>query len=218
MTERPRCRRAAGVAMATAVALLVSAASARGHSIKLWVRVEEGSTIRGRAYTSGDRIRRATIEVLGPAEQVFGQVQTDDQGEFTYEATRRCDHTFLLRTGDGHRAESTVKAVYLPADLPALAGAPVPDGSPPRPPPANEMPPAMPDDEPLRVMLDAVVARQVGQLAEKLEAYEARQRLHDILGGVGYIVGITGVVFYFMAARKKPPQPGRSGPSPGTPN
>jgi nickel transport protein len=45
-------------------------------------------------------------------------------------------------------------------------------------------------------------------LHEELRAYEDRTRLRDLLGGVGYILGVAGIAFYLLACRRgelKPP-------------
>ncbi|WP_343867009.1 hypothetical protein [Caenispirillum bisanense] len=46
------------------------------------------------------------------------------------------------------------------------------------------------------------VAREVNPLREQLEAYEEKVRLHDILGGLGWIAGLTGIAFYILARRR----------------
>ena len=39
---------------------------------------------------------------------------------------------------------------------------------------------------------------EIVRLEEQLMAYEDRLRLTDILGGIGYIVGITGAAYYYL--------------------
>jgi nickel transport protein len=50
--------------------------------------------------------------------------------------------------------------------------------------------------------LEAVHAQLV-ELRKQLNQHEQSLRLRDILGGIGYIVGIAGVAFYFLGIRRK---------------
>ena len=47
------------------------------------------------------------------------------------------------------------------------------------------------------------VSHQIAGLRRDLDKWQARMRLQDILGGVGYILGITGMLFYFLGVRRK---------------
>ncbi len=53
--------------------------------------------------------------------------------------------------------------------------------------------------------LEAVYNR-IAALQDQLDAQQHRVWLRDVLGGIGYIVGITGVAFYFLGARRKQPK------------
>ena len=47
------------------------------------------------------------------------------------------------------------------------------------------------------------VEKQVVKLREDLVRYEDRVRLHDVLGGIGCILGLMGLTFYFLGVRRK---------------
>jgi nickel transport protein len=44
---------------------------------------------------------------------------------------------------------------------------------------------------------------QIEHLEERLNAHDERVRMSDILGGIGYIVGISGVAYYYFGARRR---------------
>jgi nickel transport protein len=44
---------------------------------------------------------------------------------------------------------------------------------------------------------------EIDHLAEQLSAHDERIRITDIIGGIGYIVGITGAVYYYLGARRR---------------
>ena len=198
---RVACR--LGVLFAVLVALL-SGGSAFAHKLKVFATAE-GTRICGYVYfPGGGRAKAVKVEVLGPAGTKLGEATTDGKGEFTFEARVRCDHTLVADSGDGHRATFLLEAAELPDALPTPGGpkaedAPKPSAAGPAPRPVPQAPLA-PE---LTQMLDEAVARHVRPLREQLERYEEKRRLHDILGGIGYIVGITGLAFYFLGARRR---------------
>ena len=44
---------------------------------------------------------------------------------------------------------------------------------------------------------------EIEHLEERLIAHDQRIRITDILGGIGYIVGVTGAAYYYFGARRK---------------
>jgi nickel transport protein len=171
---------------------------ARAHKLKVFATAE-GRNIRGYAYfPGGGRAANVPVEVLGPEGRKLGEIKTDQQGRFAYKAEARCDHRFVVNTGAGHRASYTVGAHELPVDLPAVGKATPDDSAPQDVPveePAGSPPPAI-EHEDLTNTIERAVSRQLRPLREDLETYHSRARLHEIIGGIGYIVGIMGLVFF----------------------
>jgi nickel transport protein len=198
-----------------------SAAPAAAHKLILFASVE-GATIHGKAYFQGGAPARGlAVTAFDPQGAELAQTTTDDRGEFTMEAQFGCNHRLVVETPDGHGAEFPLKAEQLPADLPPppdeAAGSARPGGEhshshpghshphgehshshpPPREPATSKSAGAGPSDE-LRALRADVAALQ-----EQLTRYENRMRLRDILGGIGYILGLAGIAFYFLGVRRK---------------
>ena len=49
--------------------------------------------------------------------------------------------------------------------------------------------------------LDRLLARHINPLREQIAAYEERRRWQDVLGGIGYILGLAGVAFFLLTRR-----------------
>ena len=47
---------------------------------------------------------------------------------------------------------------------------------------------------------------EIAHLEERLIAHDQRVRMTDIVGGIGYIVGITGAAYYYLGGRKRKQQ------------
>lgn len=190
------------------VLLAVFARSAEAHKINVFAYAE-GQTIHGEAYArGGEAIRDAKIEVFDPADSMkkLGETVTDDDGNFTFEARHRSDHRFVLSTADGHEAEFTVKADELPPTLPASGGAPAPQAETPptEPLPAEPTPEVESTDNADSVQAEVdSLTRQIVQLRREMQEFQQKLRFSDILGAIGYIVGVMGLSFYFLGVKKK---------------
>lgn len=188
---------------AVAAMLLGRQEVACAHKLKIFATAE-GKTISGYAYLSGgDRPRHVTIHVQGPKGEKLGEVTTNEKGEFTYEAKCKCDHVLVLEMADGHGARFTVRASELPDDLPAPSGAPAAPKPAVEKAPVNEKPAVSLSGREIEDVVEKAVSKQIRPLREQIEGYEERVRWHDVLGGIGYIIGIAGIVFYFLGIRKR---------------
>lgn len=197
---QPKVGTAIRVAALTAVLVITGTGGAEAHRLKAFATVE-GTTIFGSVYFAGmGAARGVDVKMLGPDGSLVAETQTDDQGKFALAAPQRMDYRIVSDTGDGHRAEFLIRAAefserLLPQDLApvstatgaAVASAPVADSS------AAE----------LEAVMDRTIARQIGLLREQLDASESQLRFRDILGGLGWIAGLTGVVCWIASRQRR---------------
>lgn len=187
---------------------------ANAHNLKLFGSVE-GRTISGYAYYSGGgRPAGVTVFLLGPAGEQLGDVVTNDKGEFEMEAPFKADFLLTLNTGDGHTASWQLTAGEFPDDLARLK-------------PAAVVSPRTGNEEEssgrskdcffsergfspveLQKLVTAAVSdaikplqQQINLYRSQLDDYENQIRFHDILGGIGYILGMAGL-FIMIKSRK----------------
>ena len=172
---------------------------ALAHKMKVFARAEGGTVIGSVYFPGGGKAADMAVEVFGPGGTKLGAATTDANGKFTFQASLRCDHTFVVKTIDGHRAEYTLKAGELPSALPAPDGQAAGDTK-----PESITAPPEKNETDLEQIVERAVARQIGPLREQLDRQEGKRRLRDILGGIGYILGIAGAAFYFLGKKKKP--------------
>jgi len=197
-----------------ALMFLLWAGPAFAHRIMVFASAE-GRTIKGLVYfPGGARAKNVDVLVIGPQGKELGRTATGKDGAFEFRADFRCDHTFVVETRDGHRAEYVLRAAELPPDLPALehaarepaaAAAPTLDesqGRPAQPEPGREdaSPPSQP---PIEKVVEQVVARHVRPIRQELREHDEKVRIRDVIGAVGYILGTAGCILYFKARRVK---------------
>lgn len=201
-----------------AVALSVVAEPAWTHKLKVFATAE-GTRLVGYAYFSpGGRPRQVAVTVTDADGNVLATTTTDDEGQFQVEAKHRVDHRITVGGADGHVATYTVRADELPDSLLPSLATPLPQagaGSE-RLPPSLPAPlpqagagstkalPALPaPDADWRAFIDQSIARQIRPLREQLDAYQEKIWWHDVLGGIGYILGLGGLAFGLSERRRR---------------
>ena len=180
------------------VGLLLAAPPAGAHSLKMFAAVADG-TITGVVYLSGGhRVAGVTVRAEGPNGEPLGEATTAEDGTFRLEVGRSVDHLLVADTGDGHRATLLVRASEL-----ATASAEPTSSAHAAEPPADTGPRRLDD---LDQRIAAAVGTQVRPLREQLTAFEDRVLWRDVLGGLGYLMGLAGLAFYMLGHRHGQPR------------
>uniref|UniRef100_I2Q0R9 Nickel transport protein n=1 Tax=Desulfovibrio sp. U5L TaxID=596152 RepID=I2Q0R9_9BACT len=234
-----------------AAILLLLPTGARAHRVNVFAYVE-GDTVHVECgYSRSDRVRFGDIEVADPAtKEVFLTGKTDDKGNFSFPVPpaareRKADLHILLRAGEGHQNDWTVKAEeYLTAApltgplttqptsppssatpapgtltvqplaspataAPSLAGPVGPSGvapaatSGPVPAPANVL--VSMDPAALQAVVEAAVEKKIAPIRKMLlDEKEKGPGLTEIAGGIGYLVGLAGLLAYARSRKAGP--------------
>lgn len=187
----------------------LAGAPAVAHNVVAAVYVA-GATIEGEVgFSSGDMAAGAKVDVFTVDGEPLGTVVTDADGYFVFEATRRVDHVLRINLGAGHVAELEVAAADLPASLPGADGpgggavASTVSSSSSSLSPTARVTATQPPAADLQRIIQEAVAAQVRPLRKQLRDYENKVRLRDVLGGLGYILGLTGLGLYLLARRRR---------------
>ncbi|MCB2183035.1 MAG: hypothetical protein KQH63_13455 [Desulfobulbaceae bacterium] len=189
--------------------------SALAHKVKIFAAVE-GKSIDGYAYyTSSSRPKNVKIILAGPGGKVIDELISNEQGEFDTEARYRVDTLVKLDSADGHSAEWLITKEEFPADLPEYPGAgetlkDVNTGQEPSTSLAeaatgNAVSLAADTKELAALIRSELVPlqKQLAQLRAELAEQEEKKKLQDILGGIGYLIGLAGIASYIAARRRK---------------
>jgi nickel transport protein len=189
--------------LVSVVVTFVAPSAARAHKVNVFAHVEGDTVITESYFNDGRKCRDSTIEVFDKHGHKLAEGKTDAEGRFSFQPSVRTDLVIRLTASMGHRAEYTVLASDLPEKLPAAPGAAahhVEDA------PADNGHSHAGEDEHATDIEDAVervVARQLAPIRRELEESRRRRRFSDVVGGIGYIVGVMGVIFYFLGRRRR---------------
>jgi nickel transport protein len=165
------------------------------HGLNLFVAVE-GDLIRGKAsFGSGHAADGVVIKITDEDGQQVAEINTDHDGSFSYKVVSREDYLITADSRDGHVIKRWVQAEMLSDHLhePGIEAHDHDHAS------DQHM---IGDDEMAAFRLEQVVARQITPLREEIAAYQAQVRLRDILGGLGYIIGLAGLALWFKGRRE----------------
>jgi hypothetical protein len=198
---------AARIGVCTLALLIVIGVSApvQAHKITLFAAVR-GALIEGQVSLQGGAAAPDTRLTIydGTGREVVKLV-TDQEGKFSYEPRYRSDYRVVANAGLGHKAETTIPASQLPADLPLVIPQPGVESAKTEQPPsskkAESTTESIPRDEVVREL--RVLSGQTAALRMELDRWREHQRFQDIVGGVGYIVGIAGLAFFLLGYRRR---------------
>ncbi|BCP54824.1 hypothetical protein K32_34410 [Kaistia sp. 32K] len=171
------------------LALLVAPASA--HRLKVFASAI-GGNIEGEAYFVGSGpAADISVTLRDNAGKPLQTGMTGADGRFALPVSATGDVQVIVDAHDGHIARFTVAgdAAAPPAAPPSPEGAAAPAAA-----PAQATVPL--------AEIELAVARKVAPLAEQIDALESSLRLRDIIGGVGYIVGLFGLLAFVKSRRK----------------
>ncbi len=174
------------------IVLVLASPAVLAHKLKLFAQTE-GNWIRGRVYFVGGSAAAGThIEVRDAEGRLLAELTPDTEGRFGYRMqSATTEYQLIASTGDGHRVAQRLTPNPLladPAQTHAMDPSETASG-------ANPLDPAS------LMLIEQTLARQTQPLAERLNALEDRILLQDILGGIGYILGLTGFALWWRCRR-----------------
>jgi nickel transport protein len=185
---------------------LYLAADAEAHKISVFAWVE-GDRIHGQSKFSGGRKpKNASVIVTDLNGRELLKTRTNDEGEFSFAIPHKTDLRIQLLAGPGHQGEWRIAAEELDASEI------IPDRTPPAE-TQKSSPPDLPphpdqttvDMQALQEMLEKTLDQKLRPVLNKLTVAQTRKvSLQDIIGGIGYILGLMGIAMYFKSRQGNP--------------
>ena len=188
--------------IAAGVFLLFAPVRALAHKVTVFAWVE-GDTVHTESKFSGGRVaKEARIEVYDAAGQKLLEGTTDDQGHFAFKPPRPEALRIVLIAGAGHQNEWRVAAEeFTDAPAPPAPAAPAAASPPPSTDPAAGGTLTLTPGE-FQTMIDQALDRKLAPIMHHLVALDKGPSVSDILGGIGYIIGLVGLGAYLQSRRK----------------
>ena len=191
--------------------LMLVPAPAWAHKVNVFAYVEGAEVIAEGYFADGGKCRNSVVEVYDDKGKKLLEGKTDAEGRFVFKPPAHTDLLVRLIASMGHQAEYILPATDLPPggqassqfreqreekpeDVQPAQPEAVASGE------ASTVTPTT-DVVALEQAIDRAVARQVAPLRRALEEERNRRSFLDVVGGIGYIIGLMGVILYFRSKR-----------------
>lgn len=168
--------------------------TAHAHRLNLFA-MSDGSSIDGYAYFPGGR-RASDLPVhLEQDGRRLAEQHSDTEGRFRFPlAGQRGLLTVVAQSGDGHLVRFPIEIAA--EDAPLALNSALPATVTPPDSPATCPPPLDP------TTLQAAIHAQIRPLREQLDALASQRRWQDVVGGIGYILGLFGLAALFYTRQR----------------
>ena len=191
--------------------------NAYAHKVQMFA-YPEGDTVFVEGYfADGKKPKKSEVMVYDTEGKVLFNGVTDDEGKLSFKIPRKTDLRITLNAGMGHKAEYT-----LPASELGGAGK-VAGNNPPLPPfskggdkmaaadqealsekgQVNQV--SQLDEAQIQAIVEKAVEKAVGEaikpLVRSFTEMTQKNSLTTIIGGIGYILGLMGIAFYFKSRK-----------------
>lgn len=164
---------------------IISPSTAFAHKVKVFAFIE-ADEIYGYVYFSGGRrAKEVLVSLRDSSGKAIKELKTNEKGEFRFSKTGTPPYKISTDIGDGHVAEYVLgETITLDKNKDTFSEKQV--------------------AQDLKSVVEKAVANQVTPLRVQLKAYEEKIRVRDIIGAIGYILGLFGLFFFLKAgARNK---------------
>ncbi|MDK2922056.1 MAG: nickel transport protein [Desulfonauticus sp.] len=200
-------------AIFTIILILGFTALASAHRVNIFCFVE-GKKISCEAnYPSGDKVKHGTINLKeAETQKTLASKKTDLEGKASFEITqdilaRKKDLEAEVLAGMGHRNTWTIPYSDLNAESSEISSKENTGSNTSLPWESNTSTPASAtsvDKQELEMLISKIMDKKLHPVLEKLTLLQERKiSLPDILAGLGYILGLMGISFYFLAKKNE---------------
>ena len=191
------------IILLTVIIGISSPAIAHKTTIFAWV---EGDTVYTQSKFSGGRkAKHAIVEVYDAKGDKLLEGKTDENGEFSFKLPKKAELKVVLLAGTGHRGEWSIPLEEIEG------GEANPDSrfqsqasQIEKEPSHQELPSISPAD--IQEAVEKALDKRLKPILSRLEEYrqkETETEVTDIIGGIGYILGLVGIGAYFNYRKKK---------------
>lgn len=179
--------------------------AAMAHKVNIFAYVEGDTIVTESGYSRSKRVNEGTVKVLAPDGRELASGVTDSQGHLVLPIPEEArdgsmDLKLVLYSGEGHGAEWTVRASEISGVQPEPEPAPEQ---------AESMSPSGKDAISAKALqpmieqaVDKALKRELAPVKRMLaEMHDAGPGMSEIFGGIGWLVGLGGLLAYARSRR-----------------
>jgi len=187
--------------------LLLLAGNTYAHKVNIYAYAENGKVFTKSYFNDGKPAINSTIEVYDRNKKLLLTGRTDQNGEFSFDIPQAIELYIVLNASMGHRNEYILSEDEVRSAVSGLK-AQAPGVSEQRKRKKEELPgvKSQIDSSELEAVLSDVLERKIAPIMERLIKIERdiqKPSISEVLGGIGYILGLMGIGIYFKYRQKR---------------
>ena len=171
------------------------------HRVNVFAWMEGETVYTESKFSGGKRVNEGEVLVYDLNGNQLLKGKTNAQGEFSFKIPKKSGMKIVLQAGIGHRGEWTIPLSEIAPLEPKLEPA-VSQKSPSETPEDRAAASSVTLDQIRRVVDHSLDQRLNPMLKMLAEARDKGPTIRDILGGMGYILGLMGLAAYMHFRRK----------------
>jgi len=185
--------------------IFLAAGPASAHKAMIFAWMDGNTVYTESKFSGGRRVKGGEVTVYDLDGNQLLKGKTNNKGEFSFKVTKKTGMKIVLMAGMGHRGEWTVpldEIQAVGAGETVTAVSKVTDVEKPEK-QARTAPVSGVSPDEIRMAVEKALDRKLKPVLKMLvESKEQGPSVTEILGGIGYILGLMGVAAYFNYRRK----------------
>ena len=182
------------------------------HKVQMFAYTEGENVFVEGYFADGKKAMKSEVIVYDPSGTELLRGRTDDTGKFNFKAPKKTDLKIVVDAGMGHKTEYTLPAGELhiaggnkTADVVAASVSKDSKTIKVKEEKSKVSQTSRLDDVQLQAIVEKAVEKSVGEaikpLVRSFTEMQQKNSLTTIIGGIGYIMGLMGIVLYFKSRR-----------------
>jgi nickel transport protein len=195
------------------VCCLLFVSNVDAHKVNIYAYAENGMVHSESYFVDGTKCKNSVLEVFDERDKTkLLEGKTDEEGKFSFKIPKVTSMTLVLHASMGHQAEFTLGEDEVREAMGIKSRKSEVQSQRPNPP----LPPftkgghggITPELRTPNTEIEAIIERvldkklqPVVRMLVKLQESSGKPGFTEIVGGIGYIIGILGIIAYFKAKR-----------------
>jgi len=168
------------------LSLTFACSQAQAHLLKVFAFTlpadSNSQLVKGKVYfTGGQTVSGALVTIFNTSGIKVKNTMTDTEGKFQITLAQE-SYEIVADTQDGHKATWQIKSAKISTS----------DST-----EKNVLAASNPSIEQLESIIAAQISTQLTPLTEQIIQLQEKRRFQDIIGAIGYIVGLSGLFLWF---------------------
>ncbi len=166
------------------------------HKVIIFAWVEGDTVFTESKFSGGKRAINAQVQVFDREGKQLLEGKTDNKGEFSFKTPKLTDLRIVLTAGMGHKGEWTIPESEIQEAAALLEKKKAEEPS--------QLTAVGLTKEEIKDLIDDSLDRKLRPIVRMMtESQSKGPSVNEIVGGIGYIVGLMGVAIYFKNRGKK---------------